>query len=524
MVNKVVISSGHGKYIRGASGYIDEVDEARLVVERVANALRSIGVDVTTYHDNTSTSQSENLNRIVNFHNSKTRDLDISCHFNAYQTTSKGMGSEVLYVTQHDLASTVVNRICAASGLINRGPKKRTDLAFLNGTDEPAILIETCFVDSQTDANIYHEKFDAICVAIAEGVSGEDIDEGEPPVPPTPIPPTPPTPSERATIAKGDTGPDVAEAQRILGINADGDFGPITDDAVTGYQAAAGVAADGEVGPITWEKLDDLDRAKSAGSDGLPPAQVSAIVKIAENSLIADYSWKDRGKAPSGYIAGVALSFALAATKLLEGAPAAIAAAQADRNQPDYDALSWYRSKFESMDMDNSQDGIDTLRHLFVMILGLGMRESSGRYCEGRDMSADNVSADTAEAGLFQTSWNIRSCSQYISPLLGRYWANPNGFLTQFKKGVTIKENELGNYGSGAGAQYQFLSKYAPAFHVFVTAIGMRFLRQHWGPINRSEVEIKADADHMLLDVQDILSEDAAETVAAQFNLRHTHK
>jgi hypothetical protein len=32
MASKICISSGHGKYIRGASGYLDEVDEARRVV------------------------------------------------------------------------------------------------------------------------------------------------------------------------------------------------------------------------------------------------------------------------------------------------------------------------------------------------------------------------------------------------------------------------------------------------------------------------------------------------------------
>jgi len=39
--------------------------------------------------------------------------------------------------------------------------------------------------------------------------------------------------------------------------------------------------------------------------------------------------------------------------------------------------------------------------------MGLGMRESSGRYCEGRDRNANNVTSDTAEAGLFQMSWDI---------------------------------------------------------------------------------------------------------------------
>jgi peptidoglycan hydrolase-like protein with peptidoglycan-binding domain len=429
------------------------------------------------------------------------------------------MGCEVLYVTQDELANDVVDAICAASGLTNRGPKFRSDLAFLNNTSEPAILIETCFVDSQADADIYHTEFEAICVAIAESISGEMVQPGEPP---TELPP-PVEEAERSTVGQGDEGPDVAEVQRILALEADGDFGPVTDGAVRGYQAAAGLVVDGVVGPKTWAALYDLDDAKQAGTDGLPQAAISGIVSLANASAIARYDWDDRGRAPSGYVAGVALAFALAATKLVEGSPAAIAAAQADRNLPDYDALSWYRAKFQTLGMDNARDGIDTLRHLFVMILGLGMRESSGRYCEGRDMSASNVSADTAEAGLFQTSWNIRSCSPYIPPLLGLYWANPNGFISQFQAGVAVDSNDLGNYGTGAGAQYQFLSKYAPAFHTFVTAIGMRYLRQHWGPINRNEVEIRPEADALLLDVQRLLSNDAAETVASLVNARHKH-
>ena len=41
----IVISSGHGKHIRGASCYIDEVDEARRVVEAVARNLRALGTN-----------------------------------------------------------------------------------------------------------------------------------------------------------------------------------------------------------------------------------------------------------------------------------------------------------------------------------------------------------------------------------------------------------------------------------------------------------------------------------------------
>ena len=67
----------------GASGIIDEVDEARRFTDALAEELRHRGVMVKTYHDNVSHSQNENLNRITDFHNSQVRDLDGLRPFNA---------------------------------------------------------------------------------------------------------------------------------------------------------------------------------------------------------------------------------------------------------------------------------------------------------------------------------------------------------------------------------------------------------------------------------------------------------
>jgi N-acetylmuramoyl-L-alanine amidase len=169
-MRSVAISSGHGLYVRGASGMLDEVDEARKVVNRVAELLDDAGVSVSMFHDNTSRTPTENLNRICDWHNSQMRDLDVSVHFNAYETTSSPMGTEVLYITQEELARDVSAAIAKAGTFIDRGPKERTDLAFLNGTTEPAILIEVCFVDSEADADLYNGHFDAICLAIAREV------------------------------------------------------------------------------------------------------------------------------------------------------------------------------------------------------------------------------------------------------------------------------------------------------------------------------------------------------------------
>jgi hypothetical protein len=748
---KVVISSGHGKHVAGASGPspwgLVEVDEARRTVEQAASVMRLLGVDTTTYHDDISDDQDENLKRIVDFHNSKSRDLDVSVHFNSAtfsgsNQTNNPVGCEVFYASTagKEKAKPVVDAICAASGLINRGPKSG-NLYFLNHTAKTAILIEVCFVNSHADADIYRAKFHDICTAIAEGISGQDaapapepeppsvtlegkqlryliggndtatgadnevtelsydatrppahgigvkygnlfnekyadqtpaqraryapyleqgdtaeeynegqidpagqgwhrnldeqitrakqqgftiiewdnpdsydmgdvmdavefahneglqvlaknpaicsgnkidyirhagivgvivekdcgtpdqmsrlrIDAGKPTLPvwfvafgggrawadrmaksitdngysnmgvtyssqgeyrnsedvllpnaddgPVPIPPQP-QPEEHATVGKGDTGSDVVVLQKTLGVLiADGDFGSITDTWVRAFQASCGLGVDGIVGPKTWAEVDALDARVKAGLPRLPKALADQIYTISQTSEIADYSWPDRGVPPPGYIAGMALSFAYAVTLWMNDNEAAGEMAHAE-GDPEKDALAWYKSEFSKLGMKNNVSGLDTLRHLFVMQTGLGPRESSGKYCEGRDMSASNVQSDTCEAGLFQTSWNIRSSSSAIGPMLPEFWGNPNGFLSTFKEGISPTSNNLNSYGSGDGVRYQFLSRFCPLFHVMVTAVGMRKLRQHWGPIARREVTLKKEMDDLLIEVQKLV-------------------
>jgi N-acetylmuramoyl-L-alanine amidase len=182
---RVVISSGHGKYVPGAIGILDEHAEAVRVVDTLAAMLAERGVDVTTFEDTVSKTQNENLNRIVDFHNSQSRDLDVSVHFNAYVETTKPMGTECLYVTQSGLAREIANAI-ATCGFINRGPKYRDDLFFLGNTTAPAILIEVCFVDSSADADLYNETFADVCDAIADVLGGVDDGDWPPPLLPDP--------------------------------------------------------------------------------------------------------------------------------------------------------------------------------------------------------------------------------------------------------------------------------------------------------------------------------------------------
>ena len=168
MTRRIAISSGHGLKIRGAEGYLDEVDEARRVVDRVAGLCRENGVECAKYHDDVSTTQNENLERIVNWHNDQIRDLDVSVHFNAHQDTSKPMGTEVWYYSEDVLAAEMSDAIANAGGFLDRGVKWTADLYFLNNTARPALLLEICFVDSSSDAAHYRDNFNNICLSIAE--------------------------------------------------------------------------------------------------------------------------------------------------------------------------------------------------------------------------------------------------------------------------------------------------------------------------------------------------------------------
>lgn len=56
-------------------------------------------------------------------------------------------------------------------------------------------------------------------------------------------------------VKLGSKGTDVMLVQALLGLKADGDFGPKTDAAVKAWQTANGLKADGVIGPITWDKM-----------------------------------------------------------------------------------------------------------------------------------------------------------------------------------------------------------------------------------------------------------------------------
>jgi hypothetical protein len=223
------------------------------------------------------------------------------------------------------------------------------------------------------------------------------------------------------------------------------------------------------------------------------PTDKELIPNAVSISTTPKSDWMQRGQAPMGYIKGMAVSYVRMYCKLKAGDPVAVEATKRHDTDANADALTHYADVFNAAGIPGGTVE-DRLRQLFVLLMGLGMRESSGRWCEGRDRAANNVTGEKAEAGLFQTSWNARSASNLMPKLFADY-AGHTDFLSIFKEGVRIRDRDLENFGSGDGLEFQRLTKNCPAFAVEFATVGLRNNRKHWGPINNRAAEVKRKAD-----------------------------
>lgn len=227
-------------------------------------------------------------------------------------------------------------------------------------------------------------------------------------------------------------------------------------------------------------------------SEGQSSSSSSVIAKVdiealAANSACAKVVWKDRGAAPKAYIKGMAQVFFENACNKGSLVDAAISAPLGSSSK---DALKYY--------------GLASNRvAVFTLLTGLGMRESSGKHCEGRDGSANNVTASTAEAGLFQTSYSSVGASSVLKALFQKYTEGQGAcYLDTFKQGVSCSSKDAVNYGAGNGRLFQELSKTCPAFAVYYGAVMLRVLRQHYGPLNRKEAQYKKECEKMYSEIE----------------------
>lgn len=221
-----------------------------------------------------------------------------------------------------------------------------------------------------------------------------------------------------------------------------------------------------------------------------PPAPNVDVVKIMVGSDCSKVSYKNRGIAPIGYLKGMAQTYQRAICREMKmPTPASKELGDASK-----DALALYGLKGATNQA--------RLKQMYTLLIGLGMRESSGNYGEGRDKSAENVASETAETGLFQFSFNLNSASPQLQKLYDEYRKHPENCMeSTFKEGVKKPFNN--NYsGVGAGLEFQKFARRCPAFAAEYTATAARLRVAHWGPLKRKEAEYPKSCEDILSKIE----------------------
>ena len=114
----------------------------------------------------------------------------------------------------------------------------------------------------------------------------------------TPPPPVPTiTASGYPLLVQGATGPDVILAQKVIGVTADGRFGPITAAALGSWQSRHGVAATQKLDNATWTKMVAL---------GLIPPRTNPLAQYV-NTVLKLGSTGAAVKALQGAIGGLSV-------------------------------------------------------------------------------------------------------------------------------------------------------------------------------------------------------------------------
>lgn len=218
------------------------------------------------------------------------------------------------------------------------------------------------------------------------------------------------------------------------------------------------------------------------------------IENIVVKSDCSKVNWKNRGYAPTSYINGMAIMYAKQYCGFGSNFIKPTVITGSNSIGKHNDALKYY-----------GLDGGELTTYTFL--IGLGMRESSGRYCVGRDMPRGFDKSDSAEAGLFQMAYVARVFNSELKPLYEKY---KNGELScelkTFDSAAArkCKATDKITWGSGEGAKWQELMKRCPAASAAWAAILIRSQLKHFGPIKRKEVEFKTQCKDMLKEVEKV--------------------
>jgi len=229
-----------------------------------------------------------------------------------------------------------------------------------------------------------------------------------------------------------------------------------------------------------------------SSKNSVSKATLDDITDLAINSECAKTAHDVQGTPPKSYLKGSALSFARAVCH--PEAESNVIASQAV-GEPSKDALAHYGLKPATPE--------ERLEVVYSLMLGSAARESSWRWCVGKDPGASNSSGETCEAGLYQTSFNSRSASPVLPRLFAKFKADKSGcFADQYKGATKCSEANLKNWGTGEGVEFQKLSKDCPGFATEYHAVMLRTRRSHYGPVNQKRSLVKSSCTKMFKSIR----------------------
>ena len=178
MPYSIMLDAGHGGEDFGAvyQGRQEKDDNIRLALA-VGKILEANGIDVsytrTTDVYQTPFEKAQIANRAG-------VDYFISFHRNSSPTANQYEGVEVLVYDKSGIKYEMAENILGALGELGFreiGVQARPGLVVLRRTKMPALLVETGFINSDTDNKLFDEKFDEIAKSIAEAIIGTLYEE-----------------------------------------------------------------------------------------------------------------------------------------------------------------------------------------------------------------------------------------------------------------------------------------------------------------------------------------------------------
>lgn len=175
---KFGIDLGHGVgKDRGAVGNIAEETIINAVGGLVISKLKALGHSVVELRPAAAITVNSSLEQRYSKADYYNVDMVASIHANA----GKGKGTEVFTYKAKEVtqAIAVLNNLVSL-GFTNRGIKDGSGLAMVKRPKATAMLIEVCFVDTQSDVDLYNNLgAEKIANAIVSGLVGEEVKETE---------------------------------------------------------------------------------------------------------------------------------------------------------------------------------------------------------------------------------------------------------------------------------------------------------------------------------------------------------